>query len=340
MIRRRSVPLWALALGVASVALAGLASGPSEVGFGELVGLLGWGPDRPEARTIILGLRLPRVGLGLAVGAGLATAGALMQAVFRNPLAEPSLIGVSSGAALGAAMVFVFARELGVPPALEATAVTLAAGLGGAVVVAVVRRVAERGGAASTASLLLAGLALTSLVNAALGLALHLAEDGELRSLTFWLLGSLGGASGAQVAVAALIMALPLVLALRLARPLDTLLLGVAEARHLGVDVERVQRRAIGLSALMVGASVALCGIIGFVGLLVPHLVRLGSGPGHRGLLPRAALGGAGLVVLADLVARTAVAPVELPVGILTALLGAPFFLYLLVAGAARDGAA
>jgi iron complex transport system permease protein len=199
------------------------------------------------------------------------------------------------------------------------------------VVTLIVQRLARSGGRTATATLLLAGLAITSLVNALLGLALHTADDAELRNLTFWLLGSLGGAHPTHVAVAVPIILVPLGLALRLAAPLDALLLGEAEAAHLGVDVERLKRGAIALAAVMVGAAVAMSGMIGFVGLLVPHLVRLALGPGHRALLPRAALGGAALLVLADLVARTIVAPQELPIGVLTALVGAPFFLWLLL---------
>lgn len=328
---RRPVPMWALAGGVALLAGLALGLGATSVGLVDLPSALGLGPPNPTAEAILLSIRLPRVVLALGVGAGLATAGALMQAVFRNPLAEPSLVGVSSGAALGAALVIVFSSGAGSPDWLKAWLLPAAAALGGGVTVWVVQRVARRGGETSTATLLLAGLAITSLVNAVLGLALHLADDAQLRGLTFWMLGSLGGASPLQVAVALGFLGVPLVWALRTARALDALLLGEPEARHLGVDVERLKRRVVGLAATMVGAAVAVSGIIGFVGLLVPHLVRLAVGPVHRHLLPRAALGGAGLVVAADTVARTALAPLELPIGILTALLGAPFFLYLLL---------
>lgn len=331
MAKRRSVPTWALVLTVLALAGIGLAAGPSGLGLEGLMSAAGLGPPQPVAETILFGLRLPRVLLALVVGAGLATSGALMQAVFRNPLAEPSLVGVSSGAALGAAVVLVFASGVALPAWLEAWSLPLAAALGGAGTVRLVQAIARKDGATSTATLLLAGLAITSLVNALLGLALHLASDSELRSLTFWMLGSLAGSSPAEVGVAALLVLVPLGFALRIAAPLDALLLGAAEARHLGVDVERLERRCILLASIMVGASVAVSGVIGFVGLLVPHLVRFLVGPGHRQLLPRVALGGAGLLVVADAVARSVAAPLELPIGILTAVLGAPFFVYLLM---------
>ncbi len=332
---RRRLPLAAIAAAVAVIAVAALGVGASGVGLTDALFLalasVGVGEPDPMARAILLDVRLPRVALGLAAGAGLAVSGALMQAIFRNPLAEPALVGVSSGAALGAAMVIVFGASLALPAGLRPVALPLAAAVGGGAVTLLVQRVARVGGRTATATLLLAGLAITSLVNAVLGLALHVADDAELRNLTFWLLGSLGGARSSHVAVAIPAILVPLALALRLAGPLDALLLGEQEARHLGIDVERLKRKAIALSAIMVGAAVAMSGVIGFVGLLVPHLVRLVLGPGHRLMLPRAALGGAGLLVGADLIARTIVAPSELPIGVLTALLGAPFFLWLLL---------
>lgn len=329
--RRRGLPLGGLGVAVAVLAVLSLGVGATSVGPELLLAALGEGAEAEFARSIVFGLRLPRVLLGLVVGAGLACSGALLQSVFRNPMAEPALVGVSSGAALGAATVLVFAAGLALPASLQMWALPLAAALGGGLTVMVVQRVARKKGSTSTAVLLLAGLAMTSLVNALLGLAMHVASDAELRNLTFWLLGSLGGTSLVQIGVASIFILIPLGLSLRMGDGLDALLLGEAEAHHLGVEVERLKRRSIALAAIMVGASVAVTGVIGFVGLLVPHLVRMMVGPAHRRLLPRTALGGAGLLVGADAVARWVVAPAELPIGVLTALLGAPFFLYLLL---------
>ena len=325
----------ALAVGVLFIAGVALCVGAAPVGPADLlraVGAgLGWVELDPMVKAVLVDVRLPRVALGLGVGAALAVSGALMQAIFRNPLAEPALVGVSSGAALGAAAAIVFGAAVHLPEALQPVALPLLAATGGGITTLVVLRLSRRGGRTATATLLLAGLAITSLVNAVLGLALHWADDAELRNLTFWLLGSLGGARASHVTVALPFLVVPVILALRLAPPLDALLLGEEEARHLGIDVERLKRKAIALAAVAVGAAVALAGVIGFVGLLIPHLIRLGLGPGHGALLPRAALGGAGLIVLADIVARTAFPPTELPIGVLTALLGAPFFLWLLL---------
>lgn len=337
---RGRLPLPALAAAVAVLALLGLSVGAAPVGLSEvglaLLSTVGLAEVDPIVRAIVVDVRLPRVGLGLAVGSALALSGALMQAIFRNPLAEPALVGVSSGAALGAAVAIVFGGAFALPEDLRPLALPVAAATGGGLATILVQRLARAGGQTATATLLLAGLAITAFVNAVLGLALHFADDAELRSLTFWMLGSLGGARPSHVLFALPFLLVPAALALRLASRLDALLLGETEARHLGVDVEALKRRAIALTATMVGAAVAMSGVIGFVGLLVPHLIRLLMGPRHGALLPRAALGGSGLLVLADLFARTAAAPSELPIGVLTALLGAPFFLWLLLRSQAR----
>lgn len=322
--RLLAVPPLAGLLGL--LALVGLAVGPARLGAAELMEVfLGTAP--PRASAIVLQIRLPRLLLGISTGAALAVSGVLMQAVFRNPLAEPGLVGVSSGAALGAAAAIVLGTGGG---QVGAVGVPLAAALGAALTTGVVLRLGQRAGATSTATLLLAGLAITSLANAGLGLLLRLASDAELRNLTFWMLGSLDGQSLGRVLWAGPLMVLPVVVALRWGTALDALLLGEAEALHLGVEVESLKRRALAAAALATGAAVALAGVIGFVGLMVPHLVRLSSGPGHARLLPRALLLGPCLVLSADLVARTALSPRELPIGVLTGLLGAPFFLFLL----------
>ncbi|MEC7947286.1 MAG: iron ABC transporter permease [Myxococcota bacterium] len=280
--------------------------------------------------SVLFAIRLPRVVLGLAIGAGLAVAGALMQGVFRNPLASPQLIGVSSGAALAAAVVLV----LGAPPVLGwagALALPIAAFAGGLAVTLLVLQLGRRHGVTNVTTLLLAGIAINALAGAGTGLLIYVADDDSLRSLTFWTLGSLAGATWPGVIVMSVLSMLGVTGACILAPSLDLLLLGEGEAHHLGVDVERTIRIAVGAAALLVGAAVALAGVIGFVGLVVPHVGRMLVGPGHRTLVPLSALLGAGLLALADVLSRTVVAPAELPLGVLTTLLGAPFFLFLLV---------
>ncbi|HBZ95035.1 MAG TPA: ABC transporter permease [Pseudomonas sp.] len=287
-----------------------------------------------QAELILAQIRMPRTLLGLAVGMVLALCGVAMQGLFRNPLADPGLVGVSSGAALGAAVAIVGGAALGgLPEAFAPYLLSVCAFVGGLLVTALVYRLGRRDGQTNVATMLLAGIALTALAGAAIGLFTYLADDATLRTLTFWNLGSLNGASYARLwplllATLAVALWLP-----RRARALNALLLGESEARHLGFDVERLKRELVFCTALGVGAAVAAAGLIGFIGLVVPHLMRLLVGPDHRLLLPASALAGASLLLLADLVARLALAPAELPIGIVTALIGAPFFLYLLVRG-------
>lgn len=290
------------------------------------------------AQMVFFHIRLPRLVLGLAAGAGLGLAGALMQGLFRNPLADPGLIGVSSGAALAAGVTIVLGSlwfpEL--PRALGSWTLVLMAFGGGLVVTGLIYGLARGDGGTRVGLMLLAGIAVNALAGAGLGLLSFLATDEQLRSLQFWLLGSLGGARWSAVA---LVLGLTLVagaVGLRLARPLNALALGEAQAVLLGVSVQRVQQTAIAATALAVGAVTATTGIIGFIGLVAPHMVRLLAGPDHRWVLPGSALLGAVLVLLADAVARTVAAPAELPLGVLTALVGVPFFLLLLRGAAGR----
>jgi iron complex transport system permease protein len=284
---------------------------------------------------VILNIRLPRLFLGAMVGAGLAVAGALMQGLFRNPLADPGLVGVSAGAGLAAAATIVLGDRLlsGVIGKLPFAALPAGAFLGGLLTTTLLYFIATREGRTSVATMLLAGVALGALAGAMTGFLAYLSDDRQLRDLTFWSLGSLGGATWTKVwAVAPVI--LPLLGAMAfLARGLDALSLGEAEAFCLGVPVQRLKIAIIVLTALAVGASVAAAGLIGFIGIVVPHMLRLVIGPGHRALLPLAALGGAALLVAADTIARIIVAPAELPIGIVTAAIGAPFFLWLLLRG-------
>jgi iron complex transport system permease protein len=256
-----------------------------------------------------------------------------MQGLFRNPLADPGLIGISSGAALAATMVVIIgdAVSFSLPFVLKLFAFPLAAFAGALLTTLVVYRLATIAGRTIVATLLLAGIAINALAQAFSGFLTFYATDTQIRSLTFWKLGSLGGATWSSVAAATPFILIPLLFLPRHARPLNALLLGESEAGHLGFDIERVKRSIVILVALAVGASVAVSGLIGFVGLVVPHLLRLMVGPDHRSLLPGSALLGASLLLGADLIARTLVAPAELPIGILTAITGAPFFLWLLL---------
>ncbi|KMN24512.1 MAG: Hemin ABC transporter, permease protein [Pseudomonas helleri] len=291
--------------------------------------------DGLEQAELILGqIRLPRTLLGLAVGGVLALSGVAMQGLFRNPLADPGLVGVSSGASLGAAIAIVGGSSFGgLPDAFGPYLLSICAFLGGLGVTALVYRLGRRNGQTSVAVMLLAGIALTALAGSTVGLFTYLADDATLRTLTFWNLGSLNGASYARLwpllfVTVAVSLWLP-----RRASALNALLLGESEASHLGINVEGLKRELVFCTALGVGAAVAAAGMIGFVGLVVPHLVRLLAGPDHRVLLPASVLAGAALLLFADLIARLALAPAEMPIGIVTAFLGAPFFLYLLLRG-------
>lgn len=327
---RRIDPHWligSLALLLPFAMLLALALGSSHFSSQQLwQGLTG---EAGHIATIVWQIRLPRVLLAAGVGAVLALCGAVMQGLFRNPLADPSLIGVSSGASVGASVAIVLAS--GWLPSLLGLPLTAAAAFaGGLVATLLVYHLATSATGTSVATMLLAGIAITALAGAGGGLLSYFADNATLRRITLWQMGSLSGATFER---AVLMVVLALVLALwlpRFARALNALLLGESEARHLGIAVQRVKRTLIVLTALGVGSAVAAAGMVAFVGLVVPHMVRLLAGPDHRYLLPASALGGALLLVAADTLARTIIAPVELPTGIITALLGAPFFVTLL----------
>jgi iron complex transport system permease protein len=286
-----------------------------------------------QQESVLLAIRLPRVLLGILVGAGLATAGAALQGLFRNPLAEPTLIGVSSGAALAAVAAIVLGERLAASIFASGRIFLLpvAAFVGGIVTTLLIYRLGKRGGRTDAVTVLLAGIAVNALCFAGIGFLMFIASDAQLRNISFWNLGSLASATWESLAVVAPFIFIPLVFLSRTAHRLNCLLLGEAEAAHLGVNVEQLKTTIVLLVALIVGAGVSVTGVISFVGLVVPHLLRLLMGADNRGLLPASALFGASLMIGADWLSRTAVAPAELPVGIITAALGAPFFLWLLV---------
>tara|TARA_B100002049_G_scaffold178459_1_gene135565 strand:- start:13607 stop:14614 length:1008 start_codon:yes stop_codon:yes gene_type:complete len=309
--------------------IAELALGPVAIAPGQVLAAL-W-PARDtngSAQVIVTAIRLPRAVLAMLVGAILAVSGAAMQGLFRNPLADPSLIGVTAGASLGASLAIVFGGALAGMAGL--TVVSIGAFLGAAGAVLLVYTLATRELVTSVTTMLLAGIAIGALAGAATALLEFVATNEMLRRISLWQMGGLDGATWTRVAVL-VVVALPVVAGLlALAPALNALLLGESEARHLGFAVDAIKTALIGLVALGVGVSVALAGAIAFVGLVVPHIVRLTLGPDHRLVLPGAALAGAVLLLAADVAARLVVAPAELPVGLLTALVGAPFFILLL----------
>lgn len=296
-----------------------------------LAHLIGLPVTANDQAVLVIGqIRLPRTLLGIAVGAVLAITGVAIQALFRNPLADPGLIGVSTGAALGAAIAICLGG-MAAPTWFQPYLLSLCAFAGGLGVTAVVYRLGYRNGQTRIGIMLLAGIAITAMAAALIGLLGYMADDATLRQLTSWNLGSLNGASYARLWPLLLIALAVAAWLPRRAAALNVLLLGESEARHLGIEVERLKAELIFCTALGVGAAVAAAGLIGFVGLVVPHLLRLLAGPDHRLLLPASLLGGASLLLLADTLARMLLTPAELPLGIVTALLGAPFFLYLLI---------
>ena len=278
-------------------------------------------------RYIIVHLRIPRALFAMLIGASISVAGAMMQGLFRNPLADPGLLGVSSGAALGAASVIVLGFSLPWVPALT---LPIAAFVGGVIATIVVMQLSIRGGRASVANMLLAGIAINAVCGAATGLLVYISDDEQLRSLTFWTMGSVGGASWANLPYVVLFAFGPALMALPLGRAINALLLGESEAHLLGVNVEQLKLLIIFLVCVMVGTSVSLTGMIGFVGLVVPHLCRLILGADNRRVILGSMLVGATLLLGADLISRTIVSPAELPIGIVTSIVGGPFFLSLL----------
>ncbi len=292
---------------------------------GEQIGL--------REKVILFDIRAPRTLLGALVGASLAVSGAVMQGLFRNPLADPGLVGVSAGAGLGAILAIVLGGLL--PAGIAAVAgmytIPIAAFLGGWASTLLLYRIATRKGRTSVAVMLLAGIALGALTGAIAGVLVYIADDNQLRDLTFWGLGSLAGATWTKLLVAGPLMILALSTMPFLARGLDALTLGEATAWHLGIPVQRMKNIAILTVACATGASVAVSGGIGFVGIVVPHLLRLTIGPSHKFLLPISALLGAAFLLAADMVSRVIVAPSELPIGIITATIGGPFFLFVLL---------
>ncbi|TOD69854.1 FecCD family ABC transporter permease [Vibrio parahaemolyticus] len=319
---------------LAFIAIASITVGPMNISFTDsLRGLIGAHSElAPHIQLVINEIRLPRTILCMFIGAILAICGVVMQGLFRNPLAEPGIIGVSAGAALGGAFAIVVFAEFSQnhPQLMNFAALPLFAFLGGALTTVLVYWLGTNKFGTSVTIMLLAGVAISALSGAAIGFLNFSADDQMLRDLTLWSMGSLAGANWAGIGLASVTLVVLLFWFHKKAMSLNALLLGESEARHLGVPIQKLKRQLILLSAVGVGVTVSICGAIGFIGLVIPHLGRMLAGPDHRTLLPISALLGALLLTCADMIARVLLAPAELPVGIVTALIGAPFFIYLL----------
>ncbi|CAM5377799.1 ABC transporter permease [Streptomyces spiroverticillatus] len=319
-----AVALFVLALVSAGLGTYHISPGDVLASVQHRIGLGGAPLDR-VGESVLWNIRLPRVVLALLVGGSLGCAGALMQGVFGNPLAEPGVIGISAGAAVGA--VASIALGLSFFGNWTVTFCAFVAGLGTVLLVYVLSR---SGGKTEVVTLILTGIAVNAFAGALIGLAIFFADNAQITQITFWQLGSLAQATWPKVLAVLPCALLGLLVAPFYARKLDLLALGERPARHLGVDVEKMRMALVLVVALLTAAAVAVAGIITFVGLLVPHLLRMANGPGHRFLVPGSALGGAIVLLAGDLAARTVANPAELPLGVLTALFGSPFFFWLL----------
>jgi iron complex transport system permease protein len=332
-----TVFLWSSFLSVLLLVSVALAAGIGavEIGYASVAAIISDGVSRalpvvtptsfytgPESHeTIILQVRLPRVVVGAVVGFALASAGAVMQGFFRNPMADPSIIGVSSGAAVGAVAVIVYALPFSAQAAAFVGAVATAG---------VVYGIATKNGRTGVATLLLAGVAVQTFLSAIVSYMMHVSDDEGLRAAIYWLMGNLLYKGWSDVVAVVPPVAVGFVVLLYYSRDLNVLLLGEAEARTLGVEPRRTKLILLAVSSVVTAAAVAVAGVIGFVGLIVPHAIRLVVGPDHRILIPTSALAGGVFLVTADAIARWVMGGGELPVGIVTALVGVPFFLYLL----------
>ena len=326
-----------LVVGVVLSAMLGqLAVSPAEV-VGSVLRAAGipnaWAPTDPIVESTLWVVRFPRIAMALSVGAALAVAGAIMQAIFGNPLAEPGVVGVSSGGALGAAIAIV----LGVTT-FGSGSLAIFAFLGGLGATLLVYFVSRANGRTEVVTLLLTGIAVNAFAGAGLAFMLFVADSGSREQIIFWQLGSLNGSRWSEVVIVAAVAAIGTAAAIVVGRRYDLLALGERNARHLGVNVEYLRVGSIVIVALLTGVGVAFVGIIAFVGLVVPHVIRMAIGPAHRPLIVGSAVGGGALLVFADLLARSVVPGADLPIGLLTSLIGGPFFFFLLFRQRRRSG--
>ena len=318
-----------------------LAITPGEV-LGSLLRAVGiqndLAPTDPIIESTLWVVRFPRIVMALAVGAALAVAGSVMQAIFGNPLAEPGVVGVSSGAALGASAAIVLGANVGIFAAFGSWTTAVFAFAGGLLATLLVYFMSRANGRTEVVTLLLTGIAINAFAGAGLAFLLFIGDTASREQIVFWQLGSLNGSRWQEVAIVVAVTVVGVIVAALLARKYDLLALGERNARHLGVNVEALRIGSIVLVALLTGVAVAFCGIIAFVGLVVPHIIRMAIGPSHRSLILASAVGGGVLLVFADLLARTIVIGADLPIGMLTSLVGGPFFFYLLAKQRKRSG--
>ncbi len=335
--RKATYLLIAMVVGavIASLCLGAVEMSPMQI-LAVLAGKLGIATGTAfsdQQSSVLLAIRFPRVLLGIVVGAGLAVAGTVLQSLFRNPLADPGLIGVSTGSAFAVSVGVVLGERFAIGQLSFKTPYFLpfVAFLGGLTATYIVYRIGKSKVGSNVATMLLAGIAVNAFAVAGIGLMSFLATDAQLRNILFWNLGSLAGATWKSLLITVPLISIAIIGLLRLARPLNVILLGESDAAHLGVDVEKIKWKVIFFVALAVGAAVAVTGAIGFVGLIVPHLLRMTTGVDHRHLLINSALLGAAMLVGGDVVSRGVLSPAEIPIGIVTAIVGVPFFIWLLI---------
>tara|TARA_B100000941_G_scaffold82211_1_gene56537 strand:+ start:37720 stop:38787 length:1068 start_codon:yes stop_codon:yes gene_type:complete len=283
-------------------------------------------------QTVLLNIRLPRIILAILVGAGLGTSGAILQGLFRNPLVDPGFIGVSSGAAIGAMITIMFGKFIYsfIPSFLENFTLPILAMTGAFLTTLLVYKMSKVGNKTNIMAMLLSGIAINALCGSIIGLFVSMSSDEELRSFTFWTLGGLDMADWNVSFITSLFIITPFIFIYKIQYQMDIFMLGDAESEHLGVNSELLKKKIILISSIMVGVGVSFCGMIGFIGLVTPHLIRLFIGPNHRYLIPGSALMGAILLILSDLISKSVIAPAQLPIGVVTSALGAPFFLWLI----------
>ena len=283
-------------------------------------------------KTVVIDIRLPRILMGIIVGVALGISGAILQGLFRNPLIDPGFIGVSSGAAIGAMFVIMFSQLIAIENNFYVQfLLPVFAMSGGLFTTILVYKMSQMSGKTNIMAMLLSGIAVNAFSGSIIGFLVYRASDMELRSFTFWTLGSLDNSNWLIVSIAFILILIPLIISIRLRKKLDVFMLGDAEAGYLGLNIEKLKKKIIFIAALMVGTTVAFCGMIGFIGLVTPHLVRLIMGPSHKTLILGSAILGAIILILADFISRIIIAPAQLPIGIITSALGAPFFLWLIV---------
>lgn len=347
MLTKKSHTAWlitglsiALVLALIGSAMSGqLPATPTQVfeALGRGIGLVHTESSNPMIDATMWNIRFPRIVFALLVGAAISVAGLMMQAIFANPLAEPAVIGVSSGAALGAATFLVFGGGAAASFLGDAGMVVFAF-IAGLITTAVVYFIARRNGRTEVVTLVLTGVAINAFAGGGLALMLFLADSATREQLIFWQLGSLNGSNWLDISIVTPLVVVGVVVALLFASSYDALSLGERGARHIGVPVERVRLLTIVVVAVLAAGAVAFAGIIAFVGLIIPHLMRLAIGPAHKPLVITSVLGGALLLLCADWIARTAIPFAELPIGMLTSLVGGPFFLWLLMRTRKRMG--